>query len=56
MTWREQIVVRILLLVARMFSDDPQLSDDIKALSNSVQIDGTREREKALAAVGLVED
>lgn len=56
MTWREQIVVRILLMVARIFSDDPQLSADIKDLSNSIQIDGTREREKALAAVGLMEE
>lgn len=34
-TWREKIVVRILLLVARMFAS-PELADEIRHLSNHV--------------------
>jgi hypothetical protein len=35
-TWRQQIVVYCLLIVARMFADDPQLVQDIKNLSNKI--------------------
>ncbi len=36
MTWREQMVCRILLLVARMFADDPALAVEIKHIANTV--------------------
>ena len=36
MTWREQLLVRILLLIARMVADDPVIADDLKHLSNHV--------------------
>lgn len=36
MTWRDEFVAKILLLVARMFCDDPALAQDIKNLSNAV--------------------
>lgn len=35
-TWRQQIVVYCVLLVARMFADDPQLVQDLKNLSNKI--------------------
>lgn len=35
-TWREQIVIKILLLVARMLCDDDELSTQIKHVSNAV--------------------
>lgn len=35
-TWRQQIVVYCVLLVARMFADDPQLVQDLKSLSNKI--------------------
>ena len=35
-TWRQQIVAYCVLLVARMFADDPQLALDIKNLSNKI--------------------
>lgn len=36
MTWREKCVIRILLLVAKIISDDAVLADEIKALSNHI--------------------
>lgn len=35
-TWRQQVVAYCVLLVARMFADDPQLVQDIKNLSNRI--------------------
>lgn len=35
-TWRQQIVAYCVLLVARMFADDPQLAQDLKNLSNKI--------------------
>ena len=35
-TWRQQIVAFCVLLVARMFADDPQLVQDLKNLSNQI--------------------
>ena len=35
-TWRQQIVAYCVLLVARMFADDPQLASDLKNLSNKI--------------------
>lgn len=55
MTWREQMLARILLILAKIVTDDPQIADDLKHLGNKISVDGTREREKALAAAGLLE-
>ena len=38
MTWREQFVVRILLLVARMLTDDPAIADEIRKLATHAQV------------------
>jgi hypothetical protein len=35
-TWRQQIVAYCVLLVARMFAEDPQLVQDLKNLSNKI--------------------
>ena len=35
-TWREQIVSYCVLIVARMFADDPQLVQDLRSLSNKI--------------------
>lgn len=35
-TWRQQIIAYCVLLVARMFADDPQLAQDLKNLSNKI--------------------
>jgi hypothetical protein len=48
MTVREQLTARLLLLVARMFADDPELRDDIKHVSNKVTLART-------ADVGLID-
>jgi len=42
-TWRQQIVVYCVLLVARMFADDPQLVQDLKSLSNKITTQSTKE-------------
>ena len=34
--WRKQIVSYCVLMVARMFADDPQLVQDLKNLSNRI--------------------
>jgi hypothetical protein len=41
-TWREKIVVHLLLLVARMLADDPAIAADIKALSNKVSVEAPK--------------
>jgi hypothetical protein len=38
MTWREALIVRILLIVARMVADDPVTSDELKHLSSHVSV------------------
>ena len=35
-TWRQQIVAYCVLLIARMFADDPQLVQDLRNLSNRI--------------------
>lgn len=55
MTWREQMLCRILLIIAAMLADDPQVADSVKTLATTLQVDGRKEREKALAAAGLVD-
>lgn len=41
-TWRQQIVVYCILLVARMFADDAQLVQDLKNLSNKITTADTK--------------
>lgn len=38
LTFRERTVVLVLLLVARMFTDDPAMSGEIKALATRIQV------------------
>lgn len=38
LTWREKIVCRILLILARMFADDPKVRDDIKSLTTTIYL------------------
>ena len=38
LTFRERTTVLILLLVARMFADDPAMSGEIKALATRIQV------------------
>lgn len=38
LTFRERTVVLILLLVARMFTDDPAMGGEIKALANRISV------------------
>lgn len=40
-TWRQQIVAYCVLLIARMFADDPQLVQDLKNLSNRITTQST---------------
>ena len=35
-TWRQQVVAYCVLLVARMFADDPTIVQDLKNLSNKI--------------------
>lgn len=42
MSWREIVVARILLLVARMCCDDPALQQEIKHLASHVQLYGEK--------------
>lgn len=36
MTWREVLITRILLLIARMVADDDVLKDELRHLSNHI--------------------
>ena len=38
MTWREQLVIRILLLVARLVAEDSRVADEIRHLTNHVVV------------------
>ena len=38
MTWREQLVIRILLIIARMAADDPVIREDLKHLHNHIHV------------------
>ena len=40
MTFRERMVVAILLLVARMFADDTAIAHDIKTIANHISVHG----------------
>ena len=43
MTWRERTVAVILLIIARMVSDDESLSAELKTLANHISVSGMRE-------------
>lgn len=43
LTFRERTVVLILLLVARMFADDPALGGEIKAIANRISVHKNKE-------------
>ena len=38
LTWREKFVVRILLILARMFVDDPVIAQELKNLTTEVNV------------------
>lgn len=38
MTWREKTLARILLLLARMLADEPELKADLKHLANHIHV------------------
>lgn len=38
MSWREQIIARILLILAEMFADDPDLAKELKNLRTAIQV------------------
>lgn len=38
MTWREQTIARILLILARMLADDSEIRDALKQLATQVNI------------------
>ena len=38
MTWRTKVVVRILLLVARILSEDSWLTEEIETIATHVQV------------------
>jgi hypothetical protein len=42
MTWRDQLVARILLIVARMFADDPRVAEDIKNLATHISVNAPK--------------
>lgn len=44
LTFRERTVVLVLLLVARIFTDDPAMGGEIKALANRIQVHRGEER------------
>lgn len=40
MTWSQKTIIRILLLVAKMIAEDPQIKKDIDSLALSIRADG----------------
>lgn len=36
MNWKQMMIIRILLMVARMFAEDDKLSGEIRDLSNHI--------------------
>lgn len=41
MTWREQLLIKILLLVARIVADDPAIAREIQTLATHVSAQRT---------------
>jgi len=50
-TWRQQVVAYCVLLVARIFADDPQIKQDLKNLSNKITTESTQPVAPATSAV-----
>jgi hypothetical protein len=48
MTWREAIVIRILLVVAKLLSQDASVRKEIESISTNIQFKA-RETEKVAA-------
>ena len=46
MTWREQLVVRILVIIARMVSDDPVIREELKHLGTHVQVNAPKPEDE----------
>ena len=46
MTWREQLIIRILLLIARMVADDRELASDLKHLATHIGVNAPKAREE----------
>lgn len=42
LTWREQTLIRLLLLVARMLSDEQWVHQEIQTLSTHISVNGRR--------------
>lgn len=38
MTWQQQLVCRILLIIARMVNQDETIADDLKHLANHISV------------------
>lgn len=45
MTWREIIIARILLVLARMVADDATVRNELKNLSTHIQVEGRKQAE-----------
>lgn len=43
MTWREKVVAHILLLLARMLTEDPAIADELKKLSAHISVNAPKE-------------
>ena len=46
MTWREQLVARILLIIARMVATDPVLAAELKHLANHISVDALKAHQE----------
>lgn len=58
MTWRERIVVRILLVVAKIINDDELVATELKNLAVTISVDGAKAEPRTSlveAAVGYHE-
>lgn len=42
MTWQQQLIAKILLLVARMVCDEPVLREEMKHLSNHISVNAPK--------------
>lgn len=44
MTWREALIARVLLIIARMVCDDPELRSNLRDLSTHIAVNHDKER------------
>lgn len=47
MNWREVLIARILLIVARMVADDPVIAKEIADLSTHISVNGPKNEQVA---------